>query len=707
MKEPAAALPFHRERLLALGRLALLAPLPLPFSDSLEWGFFAGWALVVSIPLLMVSRGKVPRLPNWALNLVGLVLLFGFYFDLRMGVRSLLKATVHLLLATLLVKLVSIVKERDFATLLVLVTFVFVASVATSFHSTVVLFVGLFAAAAWPVLVRWALWRDLAGAPAEWGRDPRTRTLPGRRAIAGSVVACLVLAAPFFLVLPRIKSPYVRGQAVSQEIWTGFTESVDPGVSGRLKQSDEVVLRFETDVTGPGQRFAEEVRFRTLAFSTYEQRTWRKPSGPSRLLRPDRAGEIEVAAGPTPGATMLVDLAPLGSRYLPLPATARTVSLTGSATRLPGGGWLERDGLSNLLLPLEPQRGVTYEVGFGGRPEPDRLEPFGDDPSRRGTGSARVSAFVAEVAGGADPAVEPLVVAERLERFLAGRFAYSVDVPLSGASPVEEFLFERRKGHCEAFATAMAMALRDVGIPTRFVTGFLGAEPAFLGRTFVVRGRNAHAWVEVYGGPERGWLVFDPTPADGRPGSQRASLLAQLRNLGESVELLYDRWVLSFGQADQEELVGRLREAAERAALAVRRAGVDVATARGPRAAAAAAVALAVAWAAWRRLSPRGRRRGVFGTERGATPALAAYRSLQKLLRRRGAGLTVAAAPGETVAAAARCSPAAGRLSREIVRAYLLESFGGREASPDDARRLADALRELRRALREAPPAAG
>jgi hypothetical protein len=84
---------------------------------------------------------------------------------------------------------------------------------------------------------------------------------------------------------------------------------------------------------------------------------------------------------------------------------------------------------------------------------------------------------------------------------------------------------------------------------------------------------------------------------------------------------------------------------------------------------------------------------GGFGT-RGLPPASAAYRRLQRALRRRGAGLTPASAPSETLACADRLG--AGRVSREIVGAYVAESFGGRPTSATDAERLDGLLRELR-----------
>ena len=106
----------------------------------------------------------------------------------------------------------------------------------------------------------------------------------------------------------------------------------------------------------------------------------------------------------------------------------------------------------------------------------------------------------------------------------------------------------------------MALLLRTVGIPSRFVTGFLGGEIGAFGRYVLVRGNNVHAWVEAWCGPAKGWVTFDPTPSAGQPRLERVPLSARLRQVTDGIEFFYDRFVLSFGQSDQAEMLRRLRE---------------------------------------------------------------------------------------------------------------------------------------------------
>lgn len=68
-----------------------------------------------------------------------------------------------------------------------------------------------------------------------------------------------------------------------------------------------------------------------------------------------------------------------------------------------------------------------------------------------------------------------------------------------------------KKGHCEIFSSAMAVMLRSLDVPCRIATGYSPGTYAFNRNSYVIREKNAHAWVEVYF-PEIGWIEFDPTP---------------------------------------------------------------------------------------------------------------------------------------------------------------------------------------------------
>ncbi|MDX9735895.1 MAG: DUF3488 domain-containing protein, partial [Thermoanaerobaculia bacterium] len=252
-----ALLPFRRERILAVGLLSALAPIPLAFTGALPPAVLLVYLAALGVVLAFVKAGRVPCLADRWLNLAGVAYFALFWFGVRFGGRSLLRTALHILLFTAVLKLASIKRERDFSVSLVLATFLLVASMATSTHSTILLFLGGYAAVAWPLLSRWALWRDLSAAPDEWRRDTRAREIPSRRAVAASLGAAFALAIPMFVLFPRLKTSYIQGLPGGDSGESGFSDTVDTNLYGRLRQNERVFLRVVVE-EGP---LVEDPRF--------------------------------------------------------------------------------------------------------------------------------------------------------------------------------------------------------------------------------------------------------------------------------------------------------------------------------------------------------------------------------------------------------------------------------------------------------------
>jgi len=114
---------------------------------------------------------------------------------------------------------------------------------------------------------------------------------------------------------------------------------------------------------------------------------------------------------------------------------------------------------------------------------------------------------------------------------------YSLDIgKIRSNQPIAEFLFEKKRGWCEYFASSAALLLRLQGVPTRYVTGFNVIESSKVGGHYLIRDSDAHAWIEAYI-PGRGWVAADPTPAseyealhaDLKAGGRINNLLERLR----------------------------------------------------------------------------------------------------------------------------------------------------------------------------------
>jgi hypothetical protein len=138
-----------------------------------------------------------------------------------------------------------------------------------------------------------------------------------------------------------------------------------------------------------------------------------------------------------------------------------------------------------------------------------------------------------------------------IERYLRTHFGYTLDLSRTvPRDPLAYFLFERKKGHCEYFASSMAVMLRSLGIPSRIVTGFRGGEFNDLTGQYVVRASNAHSWVEAYF-PTYGWVSFDPTPGgdlETRMGWSRLSLYI------DAAASFWREWVINYDVTHQQTL---------------------------------------------------------------------------------------------------------------------------------------------------------
>ena len=149
-------------------------------------------------------------------------------------------------------------------------------------------------------------------------------------------------------------------------------------------------------------------------------------------------------------------------------------------------------------------------------------------------------------------------LAEHLRR----RYKYDLDNPVAapGKDPTMVFLFDRRRGHCELFAAGLAALCRSINIPARLITGFHASEFNPVGGYYVVRQSKAHAWVEIYGGEDQGWVAFDATPTAEVEAEHRASngWIASLRQAYEHIEFGWIRLVVAFDTRTREAVLGQV-----------------------------------------------------------------------------------------------------------------------------------------------------
>jgi transglutaminase-like putative cysteine protease len=712
---------FVREKRLLLGALALAAPIPLPFNQVLEWPvlFLYGFAVVYFLQRADRDPGVAPGwLPDWALNLLGVVYTPLLVFDLRMSFlrNTPVTALLHLIMFLVVVKLYSIRRERDKWTLMMAIFFLFLGAMATSSHLTIVFYlvgflaISLFALAAFAHLhVLQGVERGRragAAAPADPGGPAPGRPDPARRApaatfsirgplLAGTVLV-LAVAVPIFATLPRIREPFIlgRGGTAGGGRTTGFSDSVDLSLTSAIRANRAVAMRIQySDPVAD----AGELRFKGAAFDRYEDRNWYRLLRHGEMLSRGRDRAFRLARG-EPAGRATVYLEPLDSVSLLLPVEALSVRVDPyrSLGLDPGGA---------AVLPGLPRREtVRYEVELAAEPRilakldrsPDSplsaLDPTGLTP--------RMRQLAVELMG--EGSEEERV--DRLERALLTGYAYTVDfVGRDSENPLEDFLFVYKSGHCEYFASVMVLMLRSQGIPARFVTGLLGAEFNPLEDYYIVRQQNAHAWVEAYT-PARGWRLYDPTPPDGRPVIAQPGLKLLLTQLYDFINFRWDRYVLTYGADDQRSFFQTLRQRLARLWSRLRERGSErpegsegvvvpeLPAAGGeapafwqPRlsriAGAFLALGAALALYLWKRRPP--------------LSAVAAYRALRRRLAHSDLEIGDELAPLELERLAAARYPAAAADLRRLVELYLRESFAGEELSAPQRESLKGAMRSI------------
>jgi hypothetical protein len=355
------------------------------------------------------------------------------------------------------------------------------------------------------------------------------------------------------------------------------------------------------------------------------------------------------------------------------------------------------------VLPGTPSLPLEYEALLGARAGslalPADAERGRDNPLDAQGVSPRIVELAARWAASGSDAAR----AASIERHLLVDYQYTAAlVGRGGDSPIEQFLFEERRGHCEYFASAMVLLVRAQGIPARVVTGFYGAEWSPWESAWVVRQSNAHAWVEAWLADE-GWRIFDPTPPDGRPLVAPRSLRLYFRQAWEAVLFRWDRWVISYDFDDQVSVLGELRTRWDRwwQALFERdrgRAAASPPAGTAPDAKAPGAVAAEqrrwTGWAAGAAVAALAAAIAAlwFWRRRTEWSASLAYERLRAALTAAGLPIHDSLAPLALERLAARRLPQAAQSIRAVVDAYLHEAFAGDR--PDAA-----ALEPLRQEL--------
>lgn len=393
---------------------------------------------------------------------------------------------------------------------------------------------------------------------------PASRLLSRRYMVGSSVLALTLLASSLllFFLFPRMGLGFFSAQTRKGTAISGFTDRVELGHFGTIRDSQRVVLRLEFPDGMPGDPALFHVR--GMALDEYRDGAWNRSHSKQRPMRMDDEGFYLLptwAYGTdleSPKTLMDVYAEPMEQGKMVAFTVARATRVRPEASRFDRYRGMEKrftvDPFGSLYLQRgreDPMSAVSYSV--------EVMEPVLTSQARTAQAEEwpdwfaaiylqlprdldpRIPALAQEWTGSTESVYEK---AARIEAALRSTYGYSLEGDGPKGDPVSHFLFERKEGHCEYFASSMVLLLRTVNVPARLVNGFLGASKNEFGDYYVVTESRAHSWVEAYV-PELGWMVFDPTPPAGAP-PEVSGFWSELSDWFDSMRLTWFKWVVEY-----------------------------------------------------------------------------------------------------------------------------------------------------------------
>jgi transglutaminase-like putative cysteine protease len=564
--------------------------------------------------------------------------------------------------------------------------------------------------------------RDRTGLPVDVPRILRSRRVVGRGFLATTCllsVPILIFTTALFLLFPRIGLSLLLLNHPHAGRMIGFSEHVDLGDVGVLRDDPTIALRFEVRGLAEPPPTRLTLRLRGTAFDAYDGHAWARTQHDAPRLPAETGDVYLIHRSPDPARDRVVsfDLEPIDPPVLFLPP--RTVALRVKAPNqiLLGEPLTIQAGAEDeLRYTGSESRGLRYDVYLAADNE---VLTANLSPAER----ARYLSLpllpdrIGELAHRwTDGLSTPEAKASAIEDHLRRDFTYDLHSSSAGKpQPVDHFLFESRRGHCEFFSTAMALMLRMVGIPSRNVTGFVGGTWNRFGRYYAVREGDAHSWVEAYiDDPVRqgSWRTFDPTPPSGaQPLEPPGGALYYIRDFVEALSQRWNTYVVGYDLRKQVRLFDEVNRRYQhlRTKAGVDKGWLDTVT-RGPAIAWALVASLVVAWAVWKRR----RKRDQLPNARAATKgirnpngetAASLYRALETALQYHGVSRAPSTPPLRHAEELRSRSHPLGDEVVSLTNVYLEVRFGGATLTETSRREFERRVRDLRSHRLETGPA--
>lgn len=382
----------------------------------------------------------------------------------------------------------------------------------------------------------------------------------GRMLTSSGVILALIIfiSIPMFLVMPRLNPGYSRSGYLPTRKLSGFSDSVKLGDIGSIKLNPQVVMRVRVKFSNDSERV--NLKWRGVTLDYYDGNGWKQSNTGAAILHKEDESETFRIEDKTRDGGYTVQqffVEPLDINTVF--AAPRTIYLTGLSELIRDGGdslWteyhpynkLEYRVVSDTHVPTDKQL-ATDDVAFYSKDIYRRYLQLPTDFDKR------IQQLAAQITSNSTTKIETV---RKLEQYLKSEFSYSLNMQrVDYGDPVADFLFNTKEGHCEYFASAMAVMLRSLKIPARLVNGFQTGEYNSSADVYTVRQSDAHSWVEAYF-PNYGWIAFDPTPGVGLSVYEEG-VSAWFRQQSEAVEMFWLENIIGFDAGKQVSIALQLQ----------------------------------------------------------------------------------------------------------------------------------------------------
>jgi len=518
-----------------------------------------GGALVFRGYLLAERRTLViPERWTSVLTIVYVIFYLADYFLIS---REFLGSTVHLVLFVMVVRLFSAQRERDQYLLMIISFLMVLAAAVLTVDSTFLATFGAFIFMA--IITSILMEMKHSSAKATFQSANPLDSMAHRhmafslvRVVPGLVLLIVLGGIAIFFVLPRGSAGYLGNFSEGTDLTTGFSDHVELGSIGRIQQSNALVMHIAIDGDKNG---GFDLKWRGISLNRFDGRTW-SDTHPKYAIMSQPGGRFVLLgmSGPLKMPGTSDPVRSIHYRVLMEPAGSSVFFLAPRAQAVQGHYQLITEDSGEAVFDEDAEHPISeYEATSNiGRANGSLLRSAGvsypdeivSDYEQTPPLDPRIPKLAQQItAQGRNPYDRAVAI----ENYLRSHFGYTLQLSrVRPRDPLAEFLFVRKQGHCEYFASSMAIMLRTLGIPSRVVNGFRTGEFNDLTSQYLVRESDAHSWVEAYF-PGYGWITFDPTPdrvMEARTGWSRAMLYM------DAMASFWREWVVSYDVSHQSSL---------------------------------------------------------------------------------------------------------------------------------------------------------